>query len=139
MSAERSIVVGVDGSECGWSALSTAARLAGGLDARLAVCFVHHHSAVVELAPEAAIADRQIDAELDDLVAARLREVSVECELFLRGPGRPADELMDLAEELGAEMIVVGTHGRGLPKRALLGSIAHDLVSHSTTPVLVVR
>src|SRR4029453_2266250 len=53
--------------------------------------------------------------------------------------GSPAEELVQLASDLEADLIVVGTHGRRGVKRFILGSIAERTVRLATCPVLVER
>jgi nucleotide-binding universal stress UspA family protein len=53
--------------------------------------------------------------------------------------GSPAAEIVTAAEQLGAELIVVATHGRTGLKRMLLGSVAESVVRHAGCSVLVVR
>ena len=53
--------------------------------------------------------------------------------------GRADEEIVALAEELGADMLVVGSRGLGGVKRALMGSISDSVVRHTHCPVLVVR
>jgi len=53
--------------------------------------------------------------------------------------GRPDVEILDLAEELGAGLIVVGSRGLGGLRRTLLGSVSDSVVRHAHCPVLVVR
>jgi nucleotide-binding universal stress UspA family protein len=53
--------------------------------------------------------------------------------------GRPDTAIIDLAEELGAGLIVMGSRGLGGVRRALLGSISDSVVRHAHCPVLVVR
>ena len=48
-------------------------------------------------------------------------------------------QLQDVAKETHADQIVVGTHGRGILGRTLLGSVSTYLTQHSETPVTVVR
>ena len=53
--------------------------------------------------------------------------------------GKPAIEIIRVAEEVGADMIVMSTHGRsGLP-RMLMGSVAEDVVRHAHCLVVVVK
>lgn len=53
--------------------------------------------------------------------------------------GEPAAEVNALADELGAEMIVMGTHGRSGLKHLLLGSVAESILRSADIPVLCVR
>jgi nucleotide-binding universal stress UspA family protein len=53
--------------------------------------------------------------------------------------GRPDTLIIDLAEELGAGLIVMGSRGLGGVRRALMGSISDSVVRHAPCPVLVVR
>jgi nucleotide-binding universal stress UspA family protein len=53
--------------------------------------------------------------------------------------GFPDVEIVGLAEELGAGLIVVGSRGRGGLRRALMGSVSDSVVRHAPCPVMVVR
>lgn len=53
--------------------------------------------------------------------------------------GSPADEILQLAEEIGAHLILVGSHGRTGLKRMLMGSVSEKVVREAGCPVLVVR
>jgi nucleotide-binding universal stress UspA family protein len=50
-----------------------------------------------------------------------------------------AEEIVSLAEEIGAGLIVIGSRGLGKIRRALLGSVSDSVVRHAHCPVLVVR
>jgi nucleotide-binding universal stress UspA family protein len=54
-------------------------------------------------------------------------------------PGEPAQTLALLAGEIGADLIVVGSHGRGVVGRVILGSVAQELIRVSPSPVLVLH
>ena len=53
--------------------------------------------------------------------------------------GRPDVEILAVAEEIGAGMVVIGSRGLGGVKRALMGSKSDSVVHHAHCPVLVVR
>lgn len=53
--------------------------------------------------------------------------------------GNPSDEILRLAKREKVHQIVMGTHGRGLLGRALMGSVAQRVLADSTVPVLLVR
>lgn len=53
--------------------------------------------------------------------------------------GTPTEQIVDLAEDVSADLIVVGTHGRTGIKRLLLGSVAEALIERAGCAVLVVR
>jgi nucleotide-binding universal stress UspA family protein len=52
--------------------------------------------------------------------------------------GIPAERLADLADDEGADLIVVGSRGRGAFKAAFLGSVSNSLIGIARCPVLVV-
>jgi nucleotide-binding universal stress UspA family protein len=52
--------------------------------------------------------------------------------------GRPADEIGAEAKAWGADLVVLGTHGKGAAMRAVLGSVAHDVLRSAPCPVLLV-
>lgn len=75
---------------------------------------------------------RQIEA-----LAASLRERGVDAEaLLVQGP--TAATILEQAADLRAELIVIGSHGRGALYRALLGSVSADVLRGARQPVLVV-
>ena len=53
--------------------------------------------------------------------------------------GTPAAEIVELAEELGVGLVVVGSRGLGGIRRALMGSVSDSVVRHAHCLVLVVR
>ena len=57
---------------------------------------------------------------------------------FLR-MGKPGSEIVKTAAEWPADIVVIGTHGRGGVSHLLLGSVAEGVVRHAPCPVLVVR
>ena len=55
------------------------------------------------------------------------------------GEGRAEEEIVELAEEIGAGLIVMGSRGHGRLRRALLGSVTDAVVRHAHCPVTIVR
>jgi nucleotide-binding universal stress UspA family protein len=53
--------------------------------------------------------------------------------------GRAADEILDLAGQIGAGLVVIGSRGLGLVGRIALGSVSEAVIHHSDWPVLVLR
>jgi nucleotide-binding universal stress UspA family protein len=53
--------------------------------------------------------------------------------------GPPGDEIVAFAQREKAQMIVMGTHGRGFVGRVLMGSVAHRVLAASKVPVLLVK
>jgi nucleotide-binding universal stress UspA family protein len=52
--------------------------------------------------------------------------------------GDPGSEICRVASE-GFDLIVIGSHGSGVVRRMLLGSVSHHVLHHASCPVLVVR
>jgi nucleotide-binding universal stress UspA family protein len=65
-------------------------------------------------------------------------DATVKCESFVV-PGIPYDEIIKKAQELGADLIVVGTHGRTGLDHVLFGSTAEKVVRKSPVPVMTIR
>ncbi len=53
--------------------------------------------------------------------------------------GRPAEQIVDLSEDLGAGVVVVGSRGLGALRRSVLGSVSENVVRYAHCPVFVVR
>ena len=69
---------------------------------------------------------------------AQLADAGLQVEAIMRD-GRAAFTLLDLADERSAALIVIASHGRSGFKRVVLGSVAKQLVSHTSIPVFLVR
>lgn len=65
--------------------------------------------------------------------------LTVESELLETVGGRPSDLIVKAATQWGADLIVMGTHGRRGMRRLLIGSDAALVISSSPVPVLLVR
>lgn len=143
-----SIVCGVDGSADSRAALKVAAELANRLGTRLVLAHVAEPAYIpyAGAAPFGGMAGsmaarEEIDTEKQ--AAKRLLEhVAVDAGLpdaeQKVAIGSPSEALADLADEENAELIVVGSRGRGAFKAAFLGSVSNSLVGVARCPVLIV-
>jgi nucleotide-binding universal stress UspA family protein len=140
----RQIVVPVDFTDTSESALDYAIELAKNFKGELAI--VHAYEIPVYALPEGAyITAAQVAAQiataaqgrLDALVESR-RAANVPITAYLRN-GIAWEEINDLAAERKADLIVIGTHGRRGLARALLGSVAENVIRTSNVPVLVIH
>ena len=69
-------------------------------------------------------------------MAAGIKGIAVETHLM---EGGPAGAIVDFARQAGADLIVIGSHGRTGLSRLLMGSIAEQVVRNATCPVLTIK
>ena len=143
------ILLATDGSEEAKLAFASAADLSEKTASELHVVYVGHMPLVSYEAPGATTLDPDLwrrmheDAEqeartkLDEQVQ-RVGKTGEVAEMHTR-LGRPDAEIVGLADELGAGLIVLGSRGLGPLRRALMGSVSDSVVRHAHCPVLVVR
>jgi len=81
---------------------------------------------------------RETREVLDEQVRRLEASEGVVNEAHLR-EGRADEEIVVLAEELGADLIVIGSRGLGGLRRVLVGSVSDSVVRHAHCPVLVAR
>lgn len=77
--------------------------------------------------------------EVTDGIRERVARFGIPPECVAVLYGRPASEIHAHAEELGADLIVVGSHGRGMVSRLMLGSTANAVLQGAKCDVLTVR
>ena len=81
---------------------------------------------------------RQWVAEALDKIAAKAKDKGLTVRPLMR-TGAPAQEIVDLATAEHADLVIMGTHGRGGVSRVLLGSVADRVIRLAPCPVLTVR
>jgi nucleotide-binding universal stress UspA family protein len=135
---------GSDGTEF---AAHTAIRLANSADCELHLVYVERLPAYPAYAP---ISVRHLEWELHEGAERAGLERLWELDRRIRiaggtvagahlRVGEVAEEVVDLAEELEVDLIVVGTRGRSVIGRALMGSVADSIVHRVRCPVVVAR
>jgi universal stress protein A len=139
----RSILCAVDFSPASRRALEEAADLSRRTGARLSLAHVEPGAPARGEAPFAP-PPRGVREELG--AAATLEAWVRDAEALAGGPvgkvllaGKPADEILQAADDGAFDLVVVGTHGRTGLAHVVLGSIVERLVRQSRVPVLVVR
>jgi nucleotide-binding universal stress UspA family protein len=142
-----SIVVGTDGSGTAKEAVRQAIDLAKQVGASLDIVSAYEPVPSQRLREEQRETPRDVewsvnqredvDATLSE-AASETREAGVEVETFAR-QGDPADAILDVAEERGADLIVVGNKGMTGAKRFLLGSVPNKISHHAPCSVLIIR
>jgi universal stress protein A len=78
----------------------------------------------------------QVAKKMRELTAVKFPSLSANAIHFLRG--KPAAEIKRMAQDIGADLVVIGSHGHN-PIRALLGSIANAVLHGIHCDVLTVR
>ncbi len=142
-----SIVVGTDGSDTAKEAVRQATELARAVGGRIELVCAYEPVTDARLRAEAVevpvdlqwmINPREdVDAMLEE-AAAEVRAAGVDVRVYAR-QGDPADAILDVAEERGAGLIVVGNKGMTGAKRFLLGSVPNRISHHAPCSVLIIR
>ncbi|MBL0214278.1 MAG: universal stress protein [Myxococcales bacterium] len=147
MSTHNAVVVAYDFSHTGHAALRRAVTLAAAAPNHVlhVVCVVSAHAPI----PSIPVYDG-----VDYVYAARVQEAlttAVHDELVLAAPahrvdffvhariGKPAEEILWLAREVGADLIVMGSHSLHGLERLVLGSVSESVVRNASCSVEVVR
>lgn len=145
MGRYKQLLVAVDFSEPSIKALHTALDIARELQAGLSI--VHFvPMRIMDLGMEGGV------DFIEEVHQKELAEAGVKLDKFISEhaganagvkhflrTGEPAVEVGLLAAEIGADMIVIGTHGRAGLKHLLLGSVAESILKSASVPVLCVK
>ena len=126
MSAIKKILVPVDGSVGGCKAVDEALYFAEKCDAELD--FVYVASNINKDIPSHIVFDR-IWEKLSESRKARKHVKS----------GHVARSIMEVADEAGSDMIIMGSRGLGLLKGVLIGSVSQKVIEEAKIPVMVVK
>jgi len=139
------ILLATDGSVEAQLAAASAADLAQKTNSDLHVLTVGPDLPLYELPEHPAefedvVQDNRREAkELLEQQAKRIEEAGGTVKETHLREGRADEEIVELAEEIGAGLIVMGSRGQGRLRRALLGSVSDAVVRHAHCPVTIVR
>jgi nucleotide-binding universal stress UspA family protein len=143
----RRIVVGTDGSETAAVAVRHAATLAAAFGGELVVVTAFRPQIQPDRPLEAEVPDDLRWAITDSAVAEEharhaagiAREAGLEKVRVRSERGDPADALVTVADDTGADLIVVGSRGMTSASRFLLGSVPNKVSHHAPCDVLIVH
>ena len=133
----KTIVIGMDGSKGAERAVPVAVELARQSGARLVMAHVDEHIAAKGDMPSVRVDEDEIRAEIRRMaekISSEGVETSVENVVVVLGG--PAHAIKDVADEVDAEMIVVGTRGHSPVAGLLLGSVTERLLHIAKRPVV---
>jgi nucleotide-binding universal stress UspA family protein len=142
------IVVALDGSEASKRALSEAIQLAKLSRGSLTAVYVVDQSAAFTYAGACdphllTDAARQVGVTLLHSALAQMRELNVPGDTeIVETQGISEDvpsALLRCVQRRGADLVVMGTHGRRGLRRMVIGSVAERFVRYATCPVLLIR
>jgi nucleotide-binding universal stress UspA family protein len=142
----ESILVGTDGSDAAGVAVARAVAMAAALGARLQIVSAYEPVPERRLRIERVQVPSDVQVNMREEVLALLEEARrnaqeagvARVEAFAR-LGDAADAILDVAEEQGSDLIVVGNKGMTGATRFLLGSVPNKVSHHAPCSVLIVR
>jgi nucleotide-binding universal stress UspA family protein len=140
----RNILVPIDFDETSDRAFDQAVSFARSLDANITVLHVYglpiynYPDGSYIPSPDVAESIKKGAREQLDAFIAKQRSGGVSLSSLVR-EGRTAEEICKAATEIGADLIVMGTHGRGLLGRTVLGSVAEAVLRQASIPVMTLR
>ena len=143
----KRILLATDGSEDAALAAQVAGEISEGTGSELHLVHVlpqfprHAHPGITPQVYSYVLDEMYREARelLDEQVRRIQNSGGRVAETHLKRGAAVADEILDLAEELGVGLIALGSRGLGPLKRLVLGSVAEGVVHHAPCPVLVLR
>lgn len=148
MALAKHILVATDFSEGAADAVRAGADLAGAAGAKITLFHAIDPDPLVPpgAVPNPASFREKIVAELEGVVRARLDEIAAEHyadvaevdQIVAQAASAPS-AICDAARDIGADLIVIATHGRTGLAHMLIGSVAERVVRHAPCAVMTVR
>jgi nucleotide-binding universal stress UspA family protein len=127
------------------SAVQWAARMAKGMGSEVVAVFAIAPPTYIDAGYMAPVEPPQLDPawraemkkEFEGQWCKALQEAGVRYRTMMED-GRPASVIAQIADDIDADIIVVGRRGRGGVAELVLGSVSHELVLHARRPVLLI-
>ena len=135
------VLIAVDNSECASRAFDYAVRLSKLAGARISVIHVIPPVPATEGIPVAELAEDMAKEGEQLLANIKTRaeiQFGIRVETVL-GNGNPSKVILATTNDIGADLIVMGSSGMGGVKEFLLGSVSHAVSNHAQCPVLIVK
>ena len=145
----KNILIATDGSELADKAVSNGLAFAKELGSNVLIVTVTELWSALEMAGQIDIDQNAVQhyeeneakwaRNILSAAAAKAKELNVNCETLHVKDHHPAEGLVETAKSKGSDLIVIASHGRRGIKKVLLGSVAKEVITHSTVPVIVYR
>jgi nucleotide-binding universal stress UspA family protein len=143
------ILLPTDGSELSMKAVQRGMAFAKGINARVTGFYARPHLEYdyyigLSRAMPADLESRDKRLEeasraILDHVATEARNASVTCDCFSVVSDSPFEAIIAAARERGCDLILMASHGRRGMSAVVIGSVTQKVLTHCTTPVLVMR
>lgn len=143
----KTILIATDGSEVGGKAIAQGLEVAAKFKARVIIVKVTEMWSALDVAGRDALARIETYESAAGEAAKKVLAVAkadadkagIPCETIHVPDRSPAEGIVATAEARGCDLIVMGSHGRRGMSKLLLGSQAHNVLTHTTKPVLIAR
>jgi nucleotide-binding universal stress UspA family protein len=138
----KRVLIPVDGSDVAEAILPLILDIAGPLDLEIVLLTVNQpiRATAIEAGQQLAVDGLQSEVARTYLagLATEMRAKGLRVETLVRR-GEPVSEILAAAQNTGADLIAMTTHGRTGPTRLLFGSIAEGVLRQSEIPVFLMR
>ena len=146
----KHILIATDGSDLSTDAVRHGLSLASEINAKVTIVTVTEIWSVRDIAARAEAGEKdavqhyeEFQASLANKVLSEIKNkaksINLEYNTVHIKDKFPADGIIDTAKQENVDLIVMASHGRRGIKRALLGSVANEVVSRAEVPVLIHR
>jgi nucleotide-binding universal stress UspA family protein len=138
------ILLATDASECSLNAATQSVQLAAAMKSQLTVIYVSAPHFYLDGVEKTTFHKRSEEAaekafeQIKALIPKRKMSAEAVQTIFKRGK-RPSTTILETAKSIGADLIVMGSHGHSGLNRLMLGSVANEVVSQAKCAVLITK